>query len=88
MALEDLNKGSILSLDRQAEILANVQRDLKEWKRTCPEIWGRHTTEKIDPKKPAWATFATTNPIIIDGEKSRGVRICFAFHKVPCKYKK
>lgn len=84
----DLNKTSILSKKRREEISALMSDDFRLWKASCGGIWRSKAARKIDPKKPSWATFSTTNPVMGNGRRSIGVRGCIAFHKVPCVFKK
>lgn len=88
MNSRSLNERSILPEDRRAEIGALIKAtrvDFELWKKACEE--DRETPEPIDLRKPSWETFATTNPIAVNGRKSKGIRGCIAVHKVPCAYK-
>jgi len=89
MSLDDQNKTQLLPEERQAEISALLRSDLPERRASCRKIWEKGGKAKeIDTRKPAWATFATANPVRTkDGAKSIGVRGCIAIHKVPCAYK-
>lgn len=82
----------VLSVERQAEIGALMDEDFKKWKESCGDMWkigDGKAAERINPKTPSWETFATGNPVVVDGKrKGLGIRGCIAFHKVHCEFKR
>lgn len=86
-----MNEGRIFPLppDRQDQINDSLIGDYDRWRIEAVKQWNPEGKgeQKMNPREPSWATFATTNPVRVDGARSKGVRGCLAFHKRPCSYK-
>jgi radical SAM enzyme (TIGR01210 family) len=82
-----------LPKSRQEEIQTLMRDDFQSWRASCGEIWqsdvaGSARRVEVDHRKPSWETFATTNPVVVDGKRvGNGVRGCIAFCKSPCAFK-